>query len=120
MTKQVRRDCVSGPDAAEKRCAKCDTVKPRGEFPYRSRRAADGSRLLASECKACRRARRRALSAKRLAGAVYERDYLLGTSFARPLIAKHMVEIAEAEGAESIATFDRQAARLAGGRLLQS
>lgn len=37
------------------------------------------------------------------AGAVYERDYLLGTSFARPLIAKHMVEIAEAEGAEAIA-----------------
>ncbi|MDX9787965.1 MAG: argininosuccinate synthase [Desulfobacterales bacterium] len=37
------------------------------------------------------------------AGAVYERDYLLGTSFARPLIAKHMVEIAEAEGADAIA-----------------
>jgi argininosuccinate synthase len=37
------------------------------------------------------------------AGAVYERDYLLGTSFARPLIAKHMVEIAEAEGAEAVA-----------------
>ena len=32
------------------------------------------------------------------AGAVYERVYLLGTSFARPLIAKHLVEIAEAEG----------------------
>ena len=37
------------------------------------------------------------------AGAVYERDYLLGTSFARPLIAKHMVEIAEKEGADAIA-----------------
>lgn len=37
------------------------------------------------------------------AGAVYEREYLLGTSFARPLIAKHLVEIAEAEGAEAIA-----------------
>ncbi len=37
------------------------------------------------------------------AGAVYERDYLLGTSFARPLIAKHMVEIAEQEGADAIA-----------------
>jgi len=37
------------------------------------------------------------------AGAVYERDYLLGTSFARPLIAKHMVEIAETEGAEAVA-----------------
>lgn len=37
------------------------------------------------------------------AGAVYERDYLLGTSFARPLIAKHLVEIAEEEGAEAVA-----------------
>ncbi|MDX2077411.1 MAG: argininosuccinate synthase [bacterium] len=37
------------------------------------------------------------------AGAVYERDYLLGTSFARPLIAKHLVEIAELEGADAIA-----------------
>ncbi len=37
------------------------------------------------------------------AGAVYERVYLLGTSFARPLIAKHLIEIAEAEGAEAIA-----------------
>src|SRR5690606_10986690 len=33
------------------------------------------------------------------AGAVYERESLLGTSFARPLIAKHLVDIAEAEGA---------------------
>ncbi len=37
------------------------------------------------------------------AGAVYERMYLLGTSFARPLIAKHLVEIAELEGADAIA-----------------
>lgn len=37
------------------------------------------------------------------AGAVYERDYLLGTSFARPLIAKRMVEIAEIEGADAVA-----------------
>lgn len=37
------------------------------------------------------------------AGAVYEREYLLGTSFARPLIAKHMVEIAEKEGADAVA-----------------
>lgn len=37
------------------------------------------------------------------AGAVYERDYLLGTSFARPLIAKHLVEVAELEGADGIA-----------------
>lgn len=29
------------------------------------------------------------------AGAVYEEDYLLGTSFARPVIAKHIVEIAK-------------------------
>jgi len=37
------------------------------------------------------------------AGAVYEREYLLGTSFARPLIAKHMVEIAEEENADAVA-----------------
>jgi argininosuccinate synthase len=37
------------------------------------------------------------------AGAVYERDYLLGTSIARPLMAKKMVEIAEAEGAQAVA-----------------
>lgn len=37
------------------------------------------------------------------AGAVYEREYLLGTSFARPLIAKHLVEVAEIEGAQAIA-----------------
>ncbi|MCU0496499.1 MAG: argininosuccinate synthase [Anaerolineae bacterium] len=37
------------------------------------------------------------------AGAVYEREYLLGTSFARPLIAKHLVEVAEREGADAIA-----------------
>ena len=36
------------------------------------------------------------------AGAVYEKDYLLGTSFARPLIAKRIVEIAKAEGADAI------------------
>jgi argininosuccinate synthase len=36
------------------------------------------------------------------AGAVYERDYLLGTSMARPLIAKKLVEVAEAEGAEAV------------------
>ena len=37
------------------------------------------------------------------AGAIYERDYLLGTSMARPLIAKHMVEIAAIEGADAVA-----------------
>jgi argininosuccinate synthase len=37
------------------------------------------------------------------AGAVYEGKYLLGTSFARPLIAKRLVEIARQEGAEAIA-----------------
>lgn len=37
------------------------------------------------------------------AGAVYENDYLLGTSMARPLMAKKLVEIAEAEGAVAIA-----------------
>lgn len=37
------------------------------------------------------------------AGAIYENDYLLGTSMARPLMAKKLVEIAEAEGAYIIA-----------------
>ncbi|MFM7172932.1 MAG: argininosuccinate synthase domain-containing protein, partial [Caldilinea sp.] len=37
------------------------------------------------------------------AGAIYEREYLLGTSFARPLIARRMVEIAELEGADAVA-----------------
>ena len=36
------------------------------------------------------------------AGAVYEGEYLLGTSFARPIIAKRIVEIAKAEGCDSI------------------
>ena len=36
------------------------------------------------------------------AGAKYE-DYMLGTSFARPIIAKRIVEIAKAEGADAIA-----------------
>ncbi len=37
------------------------------------------------------------------AGAVYERKYLLGTSFARPLIAAHQVEVAKLEGADAVA-----------------
>ncbi len=37
------------------------------------------------------------------AGAVYEGKYLLGTSFARPIIAKRLVEIAKQEGADAIA-----------------
>ncbi len=37
------------------------------------------------------------------ANAVYEEKYLLGTSFARPIIAKKLVEIAKSEGAEAVA-----------------
>jgi argininosuccinate synthase len=37
------------------------------------------------------------------AGAVYESDYLLGTSIARPLIAKRQVEVARATGADAVA-----------------
>src|SRR5450432_1571180 len=37
------------------------------------------------------------------ANTVYEGQYLLGTSIARPLIAKHLVEIAESSGADAIA-----------------
>jgi argininosuccinate synthase len=36
-------------------------------------------------------------------GAVYEGGYLLGTSIARPLIAKHQVQVAHAEGATAVA-----------------
>lgn len=37
------------------------------------------------------------------AGAVYEGKYLLGTSFARPIIARSLVEVALAEGADAVA-----------------
>lgn len=37
------------------------------------------------------------------AAAIYEGYYLLGTSFARPLIARKMIEIAESEGADAVA-----------------
>jgi argininosuccinate synthase len=37
------------------------------------------------------------------AGAIYENDYLLGTSIARPLIAKYQVDIAHQEGAVAVA-----------------
>ncbi len=36
-------------------------------------------------------------------GAIYENGYLLGTSIARPLIAKHQVEVAHAEKATAVA-----------------
>ena len=36
-------------------------------------------------------------------GAIYENGYLLGTSIARPLIAKHQVDVAHAEGAMGVA-----------------
>ncbi len=36
------------------------------------------------------------------AGAIYENKYLLGTSFARPIIARYMVEIAKKEGCDAI------------------
>lgn len=38
-----------------------------------------------------------------MAGAIYERLYLLGTSFARPVTAKHLVKVAEQEGADAVA-----------------
>ncbi|MGD8794265.1 MAG: argininosuccinate synthase [Anaerolineae bacterium] len=37
------------------------------------------------------------------AGAIYERQYLLGTSFARPVTAKYLVQVAEQEGAGAVA-----------------
>ena len=36
------------------------------------------------------------------AGAIYERRYLLGTSFARPILAKHMAQIALKENADAV------------------
>ena len=36
-------------------------------------------------------------------GAIYERKYLLGTSIARPLIAKHQIEVAHEVGADAVA-----------------
>ena len=36
------------------------------------------------------------------AGAIYEKEYLLGTALARPAIAKRLVEIAKKEGADAI------------------
>jgi argininosuccinate synthase len=36
-------------------------------------------------------------------GAIYEDKYLLGTSIARPLIAQHMVKVAQQEGADAVA-----------------
>jgi argininosuccinate synthase len=38
-----------------------------------------------------------------MSGAAYERQYLLGTSFARPVTAKKLIEIANQEGADAIA-----------------
>jgi argininosuccinate synthase len=37
-----------------------------------------------------------------MSGALYERQYLLGTSFARPVTAKKLIEIAEKEGATAV------------------
>ncbi len=37
------------------------------------------------------------------AGAIYERQYLLGSSIARPIIAKHQVEVAQEQGADAVA-----------------
>jgi len=37
------------------------------------------------------------------AGAIYERLYLLGTSFARPVTAKYLVQVAEKEAADAVA-----------------
>src|SRR5206468_685850 len=51
------------------------------------------------------------------AGAIYENQYLLGTSIARPLIAKRQVELARREGADAVAHGAARArARAAGGR----
>jgi argininosuccinate synthase len=38
-----------------------------------------------------------------MAGALYERQYLLGTSFARPITAKKLIDVANKEGADAVA-----------------
>ena len=53
-------------------------------------------------CARCRRCAPVSYTHLVKAGAKYEGDYLLGTSFARPVIAKRIVEIAKAEGADAI------------------
>ena len=45
------------------------------------------------------------------AGAIYENEYMLGTSMARPLMAKKLVEVAEAEGAFTIAVQEKETTR---------
>ncbi len=39
------------------------------------------------------------------ANAIYEGEYLLGTSIARPLIAKKLVEIANEKGAQAVSSW---------------
>ena len=41
------------------------------------------------------------------ANAIYEGTYLMGTSLARPLIAKRQIEIASAEGADAVSMAPR-------------
>ena len=55
------------------------------------------------------------------AGAVYEHKYLLGTSLARPVIAKHQVEVALREGATAVA-LEREPASVGepGWRLVET
>ena len=47
------------------------------------------------------------------ASALYEGYYLLGTSIARPLIAKHLVDIAFKENAEAISAANARGFELA-------
>ncbi len=49
-------------------------------------------------------------------GAVYEHKYLLGTSIARPLIAKRQIEIANATGADAVGNTGRGGQVQASGR----
>ena len=54
------------------------------------------------------------------ADAVYENKYLLGTSFARPLIAKKLVEVARKEGAVAICHGATSAMKVWNWRILQT
>ncbi len=83
-------------------CCAADVGQGEELAPLQEKAMKTGAEKL-SILKICARSLSRTSSARRIkAGAIYEGKYLLGTSFARPLIAKRLVEIAEREGADAI------------------
>jgi len=70
--------------------------------PVRAKARKTGARR--STWRTCRRVRPRLRLPALMANAVYEGQYLLGTSIARPLIAKKQIEIARKEKADAVST----------------